>query len=69
MKTFFRSLSFEEKSFTQFGYQAETETKPNKNGLLGEYFKGPCFYSRGQFKATWNESDQNILGKAQSPAD
>ena len=38
-------------------------------GLLGEYFKGPCFHFQGQFKATWNESAQNIFGKAQSPAD
>ena len=29
----------------------------------------PCFHSPGQFKATWNESAQDILGKAQSPAD
>ena len=36
--------------------------------LLGEYLKGPCFHSQGQFKTTWNESAQNILGKAQSPA-
>ena len=35
--------------------------------LVGEYFKGPCFHSHDQFKATWNESAQNILGKAQSP--
>ena len=35
--------------------------------LLGEYFKGPCFHSRGQFKATWNESAENILGKTQLP--
>ena len=34
-----------------------------ERGLLGEYFEGPCFHSRGQFKATWNESAQNILGK------
>ena len=40
-----------------------------ERGLLGEYFKGPCFHSQGQFQATWNESAQNILGKAQSPAD
>ena len=37
--------------------------------LLGEYSKGLCFHSRGQFQATWNESAQNTLGKAQSPAD
>ena len=37
-------------------------------GILGEYFKGPCFHSQDQFKAIWNESAQNILGKAQSPA-
>ena len=40
-----------------------------ERGLLGEYFKGLCFHSQGQFKATWNESAQDILGKAQSPAD
>ena len=40
-----------------------------EHGLLGEYFKGLCFHSRDQFKATWNESAQNIVGKAQSPAD
>ena len=33
-----------------------------ERGLLGEYFKGPRFHSQGQFKATWNESTQNILG-------
>ena len=35
----------------------------NINGmrLLGEYFKGPCFHSHGHFKATWNESAQNIF--------
>ena len=33
-----------------------------------EYFKGVCFHSQDQFKATWSESAQNILGKAQSPA-
>ena len=38
-------------------------------GLLGEYFKSQCFHFLGQFKATWNESAQNILGKAQLPAD
>ena len=38
-------------------------------GELGEDLKGQCFYFRGQFKAIWNESAQNILGKAQSPAD
>ena len=37
--------------------------------LLGEYFKGQCFHSHGQFKATWKESAQDILGKAQSPVD
>ena len=37
-----------------------------ERGLLEEYFKGPCFHSQDQFKATWNESAQNILGKAQS---
>ena len=37
--------------------------------LLVEYLKGMCFHFEGQFKATWNESAQNILGKAQSPAD
>ena len=40
-----------------------------ESGLFGEYFKGPCFHSQGQFKTTWNESAQNIWGKAQSPAD
>ena len=40
-----------------------------KRGLLEEYFKGQCFHSQGQFKATRNESAQNILGKAQLPAD
>ena len=40
-----------------------------ERGLLGEYFKSPYFHSQGQFQATWNESAQNILGKAQSPAD
>ena len=35
---------------------------------FGEYFKGPCFHSQFQFKASWNESAQNILGKVQSPA-
>ena len=35
---------------------------------LGEYFKGACFHCQGQFKAIWNESAQNNLGKAQSPA-
>ena len=40
-----------------------------EHGLLRDYFKGPCFYSQDQFKATWNESVQNILGEAQSPAD
>ena len=39
-----------------------------ERGLIEEYFKGSCFYSQGQFKATWNESAQNILGKAQSSA-
>ena len=34
--------------------------------LLVEYFKGPYFHSHGQFKAAWNESAQNILGKTQS---
>ena len=29
--------------------------------LLGEYFKGPGFHPQGQFKATSNESAQNIL--------
>ena len=48
--------------------EAVDETKMERR-LLGEYFKGPCFYFHGQFKATWNESVQNILGKAQSPAD
>ena len=37
-----------------------------KRGLLGEYFKGSCFHSQGQFRATWNESAQNILGKART---
>ena len=37
--------------------------------LLGEYLKGLCFHSQDQFKATWNESAQDILGKAQRPAD
>ena len=40
-----------------------------ERGLLEEYFTGPCFHSQGQFQATWNESAQNILGKAQLPAD
>ena len=40
-----------------------------KRGLLEEHFTGPCFHSQGQFQANWNESVQNILGKAQSPAD
>ena len=40
-----------------------------ERGLLGEYFKGPCFHSHGQFKATWNEYAKSILSKAQSPAD
>ena len=35
-----------------------------KRGLLGKYFKGHCCHFQGQFKATWNESAQNILGKA-----
>ena len=39
-----------------------------ERGLLGEYFKGPWFHSQGQFEVTWNGSVQNILGKAQSPA-
>ena len=38
-----------------------------ERGLIGEYFKGPCFHSHVQLKATWNESAQNMLGKAQSP--
>ena len=40
-----------------------------ERGLLGEYFKVPCFHSQVQFKATWNESAQKVLDKAQSPAD
>ena len=38
-----------------------------ERGLFREYFKGPCFHSQSQFKATWDVSAQNILGKAQSP--
>ena len=40
-----------------------------ERGLLGEYFKGQCFHSQGQFQAIWDGSAQNILGKAQSPSD
>ena len=31
-----------------------------ERGLLGEYFKGPCFHFQGQFMAAWNKSAQNI---------
>ena len=34
-----------------------------KNKSNAEYFKGPSFHFQVQFKATYNESAQNILGK------
>ena len=39
-------------SLSKLDIRMKQWTKQKKRGLLGEYFKSPCFHSKGQFKAT-----------------